>query len=137
MEMSGECHICVPTQDLIHHNLVSSHSAAALCAGVAHCATMTESNPKTSVTTPLEVIVHPLVLLSVVDHYNRMAKDTKGVCSLLLIVVNCPLFLCPIPQRVVGVLLGEVDKQGRVDVLNSYAVPFDEVMSIITTIDHV
>jgi hypothetical protein len=25
----------------------------------------------------LEVVVHPLVLLSVVDHYNRVAKDTK------------------------------------------------------------
>ena len=36
---------------------------------------------------PNEVIVHPLVLLSVVDHYNRVAKDTR--------------------KRVVGVLLGE------------------------------
>jgi 26S proteasome regulatory subunit N8 len=25
----------------------------------------------------LDVVVHPLVLLSVVDHYNRVAKDTK------------------------------------------------------------
>jgi hypothetical protein len=32
------------------------------------------------------VVVHPLVLLSVVDHYNRVAKDTK--------------------KRAVGVLLG-------------------------------
>ncbi len=24
-----------------------------------------------------KVVVHPLVLLSVVDHYNRVAKDTK------------------------------------------------------------
>ena len=24
-----------------------------------------------------KVIVHPIVLLSVVDHYNRLAKDTK------------------------------------------------------------
>jgi 26S proteasome regulatory subunit N8 len=51
------------------------------------------------------VVVHPLVLLSVVDHYNRVAKDTK--------------------KRVVGVLLGEVNK-GVVDVTNSYAVPFEE-----------
>ena len=36
---------------------------------------------------PAEVVVHPLVLLSVVDHYNRVAKDTR--------------------KRVVGVLLGE------------------------------
>jgi hypothetical protein len=33
------------------------------------------------------VVVHPLVLLSVTDHYNRVAKDTR--------------------KRVVGVLLGE------------------------------
>jgi hypothetical protein len=47
-----------------------------------------------------EVVVHPLVLLSVVDHYNRVAKDSK--------------------RRVVGVLLGESFK-GRVDVTNSFA----------------
>jgi len=51
------------------------------------------------------VVVHPLVLLSVVDHYNRIAKDTK--------------------KRVVGVLLGERSK-GQLDVTNSYAVPFEE-----------
>ena len=50
------------------------------------------------------VVVHPLVLL-VVDHYMRHAKDTK--------------------RRVVGVLLGETYK-GRVDVTNSFAVPFEE-----------
>jgi len=54
---------------------------------------------------PENVIVHPLVLLSVVDHYNRVARDTK--------------------KRVVGVLLGETFK-GRVDVSNSFAVPFEE-----------
>ncbi|CAM9297976.1 unnamed protein product, partial [Heterosigma akashiwo] len=26
---------------------------------------------------PVNVVVHPLVLLSAVDHYNRVAKDTK------------------------------------------------------------
>jgi 26S proteasome regulatory subunit N8 len=51
------------------------------------------------------VVVHPLVLLSTVDHYNRAAKDTD--------------------KRVVGVLLGEQSK-GRVDITNSYAVPFEE-----------
>ena len=50
--------------------------------------------------TPEQVVVHPLVLLSVVDHYNRVAKDTK--------------------KRVVGVLLGESYK-GRVDATNSFA----------------
>ena len=46
------------------------------------------------------VVVHPLVLLSVVDHYNRVAKDTR--------------------KRVVGVLLGETYK-GRTDITNSFA----------------
>jgi 26S proteasome regulatory subunit N8 len=54
---------------------------------------------------PNKVVVHPLVLLSVVDHYNRVAKDTS--------------------KRVVGVLLGDVHK-GVVDITNSYAVPFEE-----------
>jgi 26S proteasome regulatory subunit N8 len=46
------------------------------------------------------VHVHPLVLLSVVDHYHRVAKETK--------------------KRVVGVLLGSVSKD-EVDVTNSFA----------------
>merc|ERR1711998_661418 len=54
---------------------------------------------------PSSVVVHPLVLLSTVDHYNRVAKDTK--------------------KRVVGVLLGESSK-GSLDITNSFAVPFDE-----------
>eukprot|EP00850_Spirogloea_muscicola_P018981 SM000180S03506 [mRNA] locus=s180:241953:244887:+ [translate_table: standard] len=51
------------------------------------------------------VVVHPLVLLSIVDNYNRAARDVRA--------------------RVVGVLLGEA-RRGRVDVTNSYAVPFEE-----------
>lgn len=51
------------------------------------------------------VVVHPLVLLSTVDHYNRIAKDTN--------------------KRVVGVLLGEISK-GEVDITNSFAIPFEE-----------
>ncbi len=31
---------------------------------------------------PQKVVLHPLVLLSVVDHYNRVAKDTRKVLSL-------------------------------------------------------
>ena len=55
---------------------------------------------------PTQVVIHPLVLLSTVDHFLRVnPKGGKG--------------------RVVGVLLGEV-WQGRVDVTNSFAVPFDE-----------
>ena len=53
-----------------------------------------------------KVVVHPLVLLSVVDHFNRMGK-----------VGNV--------KRVVGVLLG-ANKQGVLDVSNSFALPFDE-----------
>lgn len=52
-----------------------------------------------------EVVVHPLVLLSVVDHYNRVAKDTR--------------------KRVVGVLLGS-RSNSQVDITNSFAVPFEE-----------
>lgn len=55
-----------------------------------------------------EVVVHPLVLLSVADHYNREAKDTR--------------------KRVVGVLLGSKTRN-RVDVINSFAVPFEEDLS--------
>ena len=53
---------------------------------------------------PASVIVHPLVLLSVVDHWRRVARDTR--------------------KRVVGVLLGERLGSGataRVDVTNSFA----------------
>lgn len=55
-----------------------------------------------------EVVIHPLVLLSVTDHYNREAKDTR--------------------KRVVGVLLGSRTKN-RVDITNSFAVPFEEDLS--------
>jgi 26S proteasome regulatory subunit N8 len=54
---------------------------------------------------PDHVAVHPIVLLSVVDHYYRLAKETN--------------------RRVVGALLGEyVD--GKVDITNCYALPFEE-----------
>jgi 26S proteasome regulatory subunit N8 len=57
--------------------------------------------------TPItRVVVHPLVLLSVVDHYIRVNKDQ-------------------LQQRVVGVLLGQVHGN-VVDVLNSFAVPYEE-----------
>ncbi|KAI5187123.1 26S proteasome regulatory subunit N8 [Nematocida homosporus] len=50
-----------------------------------------------------KVVVHPLVLLSAVDHYRRMDQP-----------------------RVVGTLLGRIEN-GVVHITNSYAVPFDEV----------
>ena len=52
-----------------------------------------------------EVTIHPLVLLSVADHYHRVARGTR--------------------KRVVGVLLGQVYK-GQVDATNSFALPFEE-----------
>jgi len=55
------------------------------------------------------VIVHPLVLLSVTDHYNRVVGPAQKSSK----------------RRVVGVLLGESD-QGVLDVTNSYALPFEE-----------
>ena len=54
---------------------------------------------------PKSVVVHPLVLLSVVDHYNRIAKDTQ--------------------KRVVGILLGSYSNN-VLDVANSFAVPFEQ-----------
>ena len=56
----------------------------------------------------VDVVVHPLVMLSVVDHFKRVAADTRDS-----------------RKRVVGVLLG--NRFGNtVDVTNSFAVPFEE-----------
>ena len=52
------------------------------------------------------VVIHPTVLLSVVDHYNRIAKDTN--------------------KRVVGTLMGEYGDNNVLEVTNCYAVPFEE-----------
>ena len=49
---------------------------------------------------PSHVVVHPLVLLFIVDHYRRAAMNTK--------------------KRVVGVLLGNWNGQ-TVNITNSYA----------------
>ena len=49
-----------------------------------------------------KVIVHPLVLLSVVDHYNRMGKIGNK-------------------KRVVGILLGSFKSKGELDISNSFA----------------
>jgi len=60
---------------------------------------------------PLDkVVVHPLVLLSVVDHFNRIGKVGSS-------------------RRVVGVLLGQwktIEGEKLLDISNSFAVPFDE-----------
>jgi len=55
-----------------------------------------------------KVVVHPLVLLSVVDHFNRMSGKGGG------------------QKRVVGILLGSWSSKGVLDISNSFAVPFDE-----------
>merc|ERR1712187_196731 len=55
--------------------------------------------------TKKDVVVHPIVLLGVVDHYNRVAKGTT--------------------KRVVGTLLGEVT-DFKLHVTNCFAVPFEE-----------
>lgn len=52
-----------------------------------------------------KVIVHPLVLLSVVDHFNRMGKIGNQ-------------------KRVVGVLLGCWRAKGILDISNSFAGKF-------------
>jgi len=49
-----------------------------------------------------KVVVHPLVLLSVVDHFNRMGKIGSH-------------------KRVVGLLLGSWSSKGVLDVSNSFA----------------
>lgn len=54
-----------------------------------------------------KVIVHPLVLLSVVDHFNRMGKIGSH-------------------KRVAGILLGSWTSKGIMDISNSFGVPFDE-----------
>lgn len=54
-----------------------------------------------------KVVVHPLVLLSVVDHFNRMGKIGNQ-------------------KRVVGLLLGNWTSKGVLDIANSFAIPFDE-----------
>ena len=53
-----------------------------------------------------DVIVHPLVLLSVADHYHRVARGTR--------------------KRVIGLLLGQSLPGGTMDITNSFALPFEE-----------
>lgn len=58
------------------------------------------SNTPVAIVQSSSVTVHPLVLLSVVDHYNRVAKNTK--------------------KRALGVLLGQAHGN-KVNVANSFA----------------
>ena len=64
-----------------------------------------------------KVIVHPLVLLSVVDHFNRMGKTGNQ-------------------KRVVGVLLGSWKGKGILDVSNSFAGNYEHVNYNILSYSH-
>lgn len=55
-----------------------------------------------------KVVVHPLVLLSVVDHFNRMGKIGNH-------------------KRVVGILLGSIKGKGILDISNSFACKFEKL----------
>ena len=80
-----------------------------------------------------EVVVHPLVLLSVVDHFRRVeevrAPPRRADLNRVPSPVRWLTFPRPSPpslqddsedKRVVGVLLGEYRK-GRLDVTSSFA----------------
>ena len=66
---------------------------------------------------PKLIVVHPLVLLSVVDHYHRAVVGARN-------------------KRVMGVLLGSShltflniigqNNKGVLDITNSFAIPFEE-----------
>eukprot|EP00914_Ancora_sagittata_P031864 GHVO01064611.1.p1 GENE.GHVO01064611.1~~GHVO01064611.1.p1 ORF type:complete len:326 (+),score=37.56 GHVO01064611.1:33-980(+) len=51
-------------------------------------------------------VIYPTVLLSIVDHHKRVAKGST--------------------KRVVGTLLGTIERSGKIHVTNSFAVPFEE-----------
>uniref|UniRef100_A0A183CPL2 MPN domain-containing protein n=1 Tax=Globodera pallida TaxID=36090 RepID=A0A183CPL2_GLOPA len=68
----------------------------------AHCLSNVQPNLPVN-----KVVVHPLVLLSVVDHFNRVNKTHKV-------------------SRVVGVLLGCMKPDKTLDIANCFAVPYDE-----------
>ncbi|GAA5990427.1 hypothetical protein JCM11641_007941 [Rhodosporidiobolus odoratus] len=53
-----------------------------------------------------DCVVHPLVLLSIQDHFHRVAKNTR--------------------KRVVGILLGQDLGPKGYNIANSFAVPFEE-----------
>lgn len=65
---------------------------------------------------PLGVKVHPIVLLSVVDHHERTVGHK-------------------VHKRAMGVLLGE-NVHGVYEITNSYALPFDESKNGVWFADH-
>ena len=84
-----------------------------------------------------KVVVHPLVLLSVVDHFSRLPDLLKRFALFSSFLVQCEqLLLCFLyfrrmgkignQKRVVGLLLGSWSSKGILDIANSFAIPFDE-----------
>ncbi|GAA6030563.1 hypothetical protein JCM8097_006210 [Rhodosporidiobolus ruineniae] len=59
-----------------------------------------------ALTSAKSCVVHPLVLLSIQDHFHRVAKGSK--------------------KRVVGILLGQDNGAKGYNIANSFAVPFEE-----------
>lgn len=51
------------------------------------------SGPVSAIKSIETVIVHPLVLLSVTDHYARVAKDTKNKRVVGVLVSAIPYFI--------------------------------------------
>ena len=88
--------------------------------------------PSATVSTAVQAVVHPLVLLSVVDHYNRVV----GPHSLTSTNINLnnatsgqhgSIFEVMRVKRVLGVLLGMYQpSSSAVQITNSFALPFDE-----------
>ena len=73
---------------------------------------------------PKLVIVHPIVLLSVVDHFNRVVKDNRSKRVVGALVGNFSFFPS---SSLINYFLGTYNKKtGAVDVANSFAVPFEE-----------
>lgn len=62
--------------------------------------------PSSSRAPPLRVAVHPIVLLSIADHHNRVVQSVQN-------------------KRVMGILLGD-EFRGQVNVVQCFAVPFEE-----------
>ena len=99
--------------------------------------------PKAGAHSISQVIVHPIVLLSVVDHYNRVARDTsKRVVGVLLgershgttdtgfTLSNTTSIDASVSSATeggsVGTTAGTTRAGDVIDVTTSYAVPFEE-----------
>lgn len=82
--------------------------AVAVANGTSSAASTIKDRTRTGALAELpfkKVVVHPLVLLSVVDHFNRMGKIGNQ-------------------KRVVGLLLGCIKGKGILDISNSFAGKF-------------